>query len=324
MELFTDPAAVASTGAGTWVAVGNWDGVHLGHQAIIRDLVAEAHAGGGRAIVMGFQPHPMAILRPADAPQILQTLAERSATLTELGVDVHLTIPFNADYAARSAEDFVQETLIRDLGARRVMVGFNFTFGRGGKATAQTLETLCARYGVTVRVFEPVRMAGETVSSTAVRYALSAGEVSRARELLGRPFSLAGAIVHGDKRGRQIGFPTANLQLAPGRQLPATGVYAVRAVVLPEGTAYLSATVQDQPRYGGMLNLGRRPTFGGEELRCEVHLFDFKGDLYGRQLQVDFIGRLRGELPFSGVAALVEQLRRDEQESRRLMEGVQP
>lgn len=323
MELLTQAAAVACMGAGNWVAVGNWDGVHVGHQSIIKALVAEAHAAGGRAVVVGFHPHPMAIIRPSDAPRMLQTLPERAATLAALGVDVHLTIPFDAQYAARTAEEFADETLIRDLCARRVMVGFNFTFGRGGKATAHTLEQLCARHGVSVRVFDPVRVAGETVSSTAVRYALAGGEVSRAQEFLGRPFTLAGAVIPGDKRGRQIGYPTANLELAAGRQLPAPGVYAVRAALLPGGTAYLPPGTGPQ-RLGGMLNLGRRPTFGGEELRCEVHLFDFSADIYGQRIQVEFAERLRGEKAFGGIDALVAQLRQDEVSSRRILGGLQP
>lgn len=322
MELLTEAADVACVGAGNWVAIGNWDGVHVGHQAIISALVSEAHAAGGRAVVVGFDPHPMAVLRPAHAPRLLQTVPERAAVLAALGVDVHLTIPFTAEYAARTAESFVDETLIRDLCARRVMVGFNFTFGRGGKATARTLTDLCARHGVPVRVFDPVRVAGETVSSTAVRYALEAGEVTRAQELLGRPYSLVGEVVHGDKRGRRIGFPTANLALAAGRQLPAAGVYAVRAALLPPGAACLPPGAPGASYMGGMLNLGLRPTFGGQELRCEVHLFDFQGEIYGRRLQVEFIERLRGERAFSGIDALVAQIRQDEEAARRILEGT--
>lgn len=319
MKLTTSTADVGCPGAGNWVAVGMWDGVHLGHQAIITALVAAARAAGGQAVVVGFDPHPMAVLRPEVAPLYLQTVAERAAVLAALGVDVHLVIPFTPDFAARSPEWFVDQVLVGELCARAVMVGFNFTFGRGGRGTAQTLTDLCARHGVPVRVFAPVRVAGETVSSTAIRYLLAAGQVDRAAEMLGRPFTLSGTVVRGDQRGRTLGYPTANLALAPGRQLPAPGVYAVRVAVLPPGRDWVPPGEPGVPAWPGVLNLGRRPTFRGEDLRCEVHLLDFAGDLYGRRLQVEFVHRLREERAFAGPAELVDQIRRDAALARQVL-----
>lgn len=318
MQLVTDPAGVPRHPGGNYIAIGKWDGMHLGHQSIVRALVAAARAGGGQSVVVGFHPLPMAVLRPAEAPAVLQLLEERCVVLGALGVDVHLVIPFTMDLAATPAETFAETVLIRQLGARAVMVGFNHTFGRGGQGTARTLQEIGARHGVPVHVFEPVRLGGETVSSTAVRYLLASGDLAAAGEMLGRPFALTGTVVAGDKRGRLLGFPTANLNLAPGRQLPATGVYAVSVATLPPG---LHAVLPDQSagRHGGMLNLGYRPTFQGRSLRCEVHLLDFSGDLYGQRLQVDFIGRIRSEQAFAGVDALAAQLRQDEADARRLL-----
>lgn len=324
MELVTDPAAVPRRGAGNFVAIGKWDGMHRAHHSIIDRVVSAARAGGGQSVVMGFHPLPMALLRPADAPRYLQTTLERGDVLAALGVDVHLLMPFDRSLADRSAQSFVDEVLMAHLRPREVAVGFNFTFGRGGTGTATTLSELCGRWGVPVRVSEPVRVGGETVSSTAIRYLLAGGDVGGAAEMLGRPFSVTGTVVAGDRRGRTIGFPTANLELAPGRQLPATGVYAVRVAVLPDAVHALLPGQGEAPRFGGMLNLGWRPTFGGESLSCEVHLLGFSGDLYGRRLQVEFVTRLRPERPFPGPEALQAQLHSDREETQRVLTAFDP
>lgn len=321
MDLIATCAEVPRRGTGNLVAIGKWDGVHLAHQAVITALVTEARQSRGQSVVMGFHPLPMAILRPNAAPPILQTLEERSETLCSLGVDVHLALPFDRALADMSPEAFVRDVLVGLLQARRVMVGFNFTFGRGGRGTAETLKHLCDQYGVPVEVFDPVRIEGENVSSTEVRFSVANGEVERATALLGRPFSICGMVVGGDKRGRTIGYPTANLNLAERRQLPAGGVYVARVTILGgqdacSGPLPCQVVPRTGPAYGGMLNLGLRPTFDGKALRCEVHLFDYSGDLYGRELRVEFLQRLRGEQAFAGVAALKEQLGRDEVEAR--------
>lgn len=319
MQLVSAPSDVPPSPGGNWVAIGMWDGVHLGHQSILSALVGAAREGGGQSVVMGFHPHPMAVLRPDEAPRHLQTVEERADVLAAMGVRVHLVLPFTRELAGLEAREFVDRILLGELGARQVMVGFNFTFGRGGRGTAATLQELCGRRGVDVRIFEPVRVGGETVSSTAVRYLLAAGEVGRAAELLGRPFAVSGEVVPGDRRGRQIGFPTANLATSPGRQLPAPGVYAVRVTLLPPGRHAALPAEEGLARYGGMLNLGTRPTVGGTELRLEAHLFDFRGDLYGQRLQVEFLRRLRPERAFPDVDALARQLRQDEEASRAVL-----
>lgn len=320
MQLVTQTREITHRGTGNLLAIGKWDGVHLAHQSVIRALVAEARSTGGQSVVLGFHPLPMAVLRPEHAPPVLQTLEERAETLAEMGVDVHLVFPFNPEFASMVPEEFVRTVVVDQLKARKVMVGFNFTFGRGGLGTAETLSHLCEPYSIPVQVFDPVRIDGESVSSTEVRFYVAAGEMESAARRLGRPFSISGMVVGGDKRGRTIGYPTANLRLAGRRQLPANGVYAARATVLTgnacSGPLPCRVTPRNGPVYGGMLNLGRRPTFQGEELRCEIHLFDFQGDLYGRELRVEFLTRIRSEQTFSGIDALKAQLAQDEAEAR--------
>lgn len=320
MELVSATAQVPRRGTGNWVAIGKWDGVHLAHQAIIKELVRSARAAGGQSVVIGFHPLPMAVLRPEQAPPVIQTLEERSETLAALGVDVHLAIPFSLAFSDMQPEQFVRDVLVGELQAQQVMVGFNFTFGRGGKATANDLARLCQESGVPVRIVEPVREVGESVSSSLVRFYAANGQMERARDLLGRPFAVTGMVVGGDKRGRTIGYPTANVHLPERRQLPATGVYVVEATVLQGAPTCGALPCQVSPRtgptYGGMCNIGWRPTFNGKDLRCEVHLFDFQGDLYGKVLRVQFLSRLRAEKAFSGIDALIEQLKQDEEAAR--------
>lgn len=318
MDLLAVARDLPQRGPGNLIAIGKWDGVHMGHQAIITALVEEARRTGAQSVVMGFHPLPMAVLRPDQAPPMLQTLEERAEVMAGMGVDVHLAIPFNPAFAAISPESFVQDILVGQLNARQVMIGFNHTFGRGGKGTAQTLTQLCEPQGIPVRVFSPVRADGENVSSTEVRFYVAAGDMERTARLLGRPFAVSGVVVEGDKRGRQLGYPTANIRLAPGRQLPATGVYAARVTLLGQPEAANPEMVarkvspRSGPSFGAMLNLGWRPTFQGSDLRLEVHLFDFQGDLYGQELRVEFLHRLRGEQAFQGLDALKAQLAADE------------
>lgn len=322
MELVTSTREVPARGSGNLVAIGKWDGVHLAHQSILEALVDEAKRVGGQSVAVGFHPLPMAVLRPEAAPPMLQTLPERAEVMAQMGVDVHLAFPFDPAFAALTPEEFVREVLVGQLRAMQVMVGFNFTFGRGGKGTAEMLRQLCAPFKIPVRIFDPVRIAGENVSSTEVRFYVAEGKMEAAARLLGRPFSIRGMVIHGDKRGRQIGYPTANISLDEGRLLPVAGVYAARVSLLgqPEDAALpRSVASRSGPRYGAMLNLGRRPTFNGTELRCEAHLFDYAGDLYGQEVQVEFLNHLRSERAFPSLDALKAQLAADEQAAREVL-----
>lgn len=327
MQLIADLDAVPSHLQRPVVAIGKWDGVHVGHQAIIQALVAEARAEGAQSVVMGFHPLPMVVLRPNHAPPMIQTLAERAEFLAAMGVDLHLALPFDLEFAAMEPEVYIQQVLVEKLRPRAVLVGFNHTFGRGGRGTVGLLQQELGAQGIPVHIFDPVRVAGESVSSTEVRFHASQGDMAHCKRLLGRPFSITGQVQHGDKRGRAIGYPTANIALGERRLLPASGVYVARVTLLdgPSREAPpCEVRYRTGPVYGAMLNLGTRPTVHGSDLRCEAHLFDFEGDLYGRELRVEFLHRLRGEKAFGSLDGLRAQLALDEAEARAFLAGGEP
>ena len=277
------------------LTLGNFDGVHLGHQAILRAAAARARELGGQAVVLTFEPHPMAVLAPEKAPLIIQPLHDRLAAIRELGVDVAVLQRFTHLFAALEPEAFVRDFLCRHLELRQVVVGYNVNFGRNRAGSGETLRTLGAALGFGVDVVGPVSVPdgtrAEQVSSTRLRELLREGNMPGARRLLGRPHALRGRVVMGDQRGRTLGFPTANLHVRPGVLLPPDGVYAVLAEV-------------DGRSHPGVLNIGVRPTFAGRRRTIEAHLLDFDGDLYRRWLVVKLTVRLRGEMTFSGPEAL--------------------
>ena len=271
------------------VAVGVFDGVHLGHREVI----------GGSDTVLTFEPHPLSVIQPATAPKLLTRLDVKADLVEELGVEEMVVIPFDDAFAARSAEDFVSDVLVDALQATRVSVGRNFRFGHkaGGDAAL-----LAADERFETRVCDLVEVEGETVSSSHIRGLLAAGEVEHAIAFLGRPFQVRGEVVHGDGRGRELGFPTANL--VPDERLvrPDMGVYACRA----NGVA-------------AAINIGVRPLFEtGRGVLIEAHLIDHDDDLYGTELRIDFLSRLRGERLFDSVDALVEEIARDVERTREL------
>ena len=293
------------------VTVGNFDGVHRGHQALIRATVRAAREAGGLAIVLTFDPHPAQILTPERAPSALMTLAQKAEVMQGLGVGVLAVLPFTKALSRESPESFAGLVLEQAVGARTVVVGGDFRFGRGRSGDVTTLEALGRRMGFRVEAVPPVLEGDEPVSSSRVREALARGDVTFARSLLGRPFFIDGEVVRGAGRGRALGIPTANL--APvNATLPATGVYACRARFSGEAEAPM----------GAVANLGRRPTFGGGDVVAEVHLLDWTGDAYGRGLRLEFAGRLREERRFAGTEALLDQIRRDMDEARRILENA--
>jgi riboflavin kinase/FMN adenylyltransferase len=287
------------------VAQGTFDGIHLGHQEVIRTAVARARSLGLSAVALTFDPHPAVVLRPAEAPPELLPLEERLERIAELGPDVGLVIPFTTEFSRVEAEAFVKDVLVGLLRAREVVVGFNHTFGRGARGTAGLLEGVAAPLGVRVHVVPPRAVDGVVVSSSSVREALGRGDVRRAASLLGRPYTLRGVVGRGAARGRTLGFPTANITLA--RPLPlADGVYAGRA-----GWAGGSALA--------VVNVGIRPTFDERARLVEAHLLDVSVDLYGRPLTVTFLDRIRDERRFSTVEALRARIEEDVRVARRLL-----
>jgi riboflavin kinase / FMN adenylyltransferase len=304
---------VAAADRGTVVAIGNFDGVHLGHQAVIAAAGEAARATGAPQAVLTFEPHPRRVFRPDDPPFRLTPFRTKSRVIEGLGVDLLFTLHFDRAFSQRSAEDFIEGVLLRNLGVRHVVVGFDFTFGHGRRGTADLLKAQGRRQGFGVTVVAPASSAGGAVySSTRIREHLAAGRPREAAGLLGRFWEIDGRVEHGDRRGHSIGFPTANLGLDDYLR-PAAGVYAVRAGIDTEaGLVWQDAVA----------NLGRRPTFGGSDLRLEVHILDFAADLYGRHLRVAMIEHLRPEQKFPGIDALKAQIAADAARARAVLKAV--
>jgi riboflavin kinase/FMN adenylyltransferase len=292
---------------GAWLTIGSFDGVHRGHQEIVRKLTAGARASASPAVALTFYPHPALVLRGQRGPFYLTTTEERAALLGKLGVDVVITHPFSRQLAAMSARDFVNLLKAR-LDFRQLWVGGDFALGRGREGDIPTLSRLGQELAFSVQVIPPVEIEGQVVSSSQVRTLIASGDVHSASRWLGRPYRVAGEIVHGDGRGRTIGIPTANLATWPEQLLPAAGVYA--------GLARLG-----RKTWGAAVNLGVRPTFDGRTVlpQLEAHLLDFDGNLYAKTLQLDFIARLRGEQRFPNIQALVDQIQQDITQTRRIL-----
>ncbi|HJL14804.1 MAG TPA: bifunctional riboflavin kinase/FAD synthetase [Sandaracinaceae bacterium LLY-WYZ-13_1] len=295
----------------TVVTPGNHDGVHLGHRALLDAARERAAPDGLTVTVLTFDPHPARVLAPDRAPPLLTTLERRMRLLRDLGADRVEVLRFDRARAGQAPEDFVREVLVDRLRARGLVVGPDFRFGRGAKGDAQTLRRMGGELGFDVREVGPVRLGGETVSSTRIRAALRDGDVAAASRLLGRLHDVDGTVVEGDRRGRTIGFPTANLDCAPVL-LPSDGVYAVVARPLDGGELLR-----------GVANLGVRPTVEAGR-SVEAHFFDFGGDLYGQRLRLGFVARLRGEQKFDGLEALKAQIDADARGARAALDEADP
>jgi riboflavin kinase / FMN adenylyltransferase len=292
---------------GAVVAIGNFDGVHRGHRAVIAAARAEARALAAPLAVMTFEPHPRAFFDPATPPFRLTPLAAKARELALLGVEHLYVVAFDRAFAARSAEDFVDDVLGRDLGASCVVVGGDFHFGRGREGNLAFLERAAPARGIRVAQVAPVAIDGTVIASRRIREHLAQAELDRAAELLGRPWELEGPVVHGDKLGRTLGYPTANIDLGDMLR-PKIGIYAVE-VCLGEG----------EPWRGGVASLGYRPTVRGRDLRFEVYVFDFDGDLYGRTLRVRPIRYLRDEIALDGLDALKRKIAEDVAQARAVL-----
>jgi riboflavin kinase/FMN adenylyltransferase len=289
----------------TVVTVGTFDGVHRGHQDVLARLVQRAQALGTRSVLVTFDPHPLEVVNPTAAPQLLTVGDEKLEVLAESGIDYVAIIPFTRTLAAFDAERFVDAVLVERYRVRHLLMGHDHGFGRNRAGDENVLRALGESRGFTVEAVEPVTGAyGQAVSSTAVRRAVAGGDLDRAREGLGRHYAVGGRVVHGEQRGRLLGFPTINIPLPSSRKLlPPQGVYAVR-VQTPHGP------------FGGMLNLGPRPTFDDGAVTLEAHLFDAQGDFYGMRVRIDFLRRLRDTARFDSSQALVAQLAIDERQAR--------
>jgi len=279
------------------MTVGNFDGVHLGHRALLAAVRRHARGGGGPAVAVTFDPPPVALLNPPALRAPLTSVADRAELLHAAGADHVVLLKTEPGLLALSPEAFFEEVVLRLFRARAVVEGFNFRFGRARAGDAATLRQLCAAHGLAFEEVHPHLGDGDPVSSSRIRAALTAGEVVAAAAMLGRPYALTGVVEAGAKRGRTIGFPTANVGRIP-TLIPKDGVYAVTATV--DGRTHQAAA-----------NVGPAPTFGVDARAVEVHLLDFDGDLYGKELRVEFVRRLRDTQVFPGIAELVAQLNRD-------------
>lgn len=283
----------------SWLTIGSFDGVHLGHQEIVGNLTSGAHAAGAPAVVLTFYPHPSIVLGKRNGSFYLTSPEDKASLLTHLGVDVVITHPFNREVAAMTAAEFMNR-LNEHLGLKRLCVGYDFALGRGREGDVPTLRRLGKELGYTLEVFPPVKVDDQVVSSSRIREMLTLGEVAQAARLLGRPYSVKGEVTRGDGRGRTIGIPTANLAVWEELILPAAGVYVGQAVVSGQ-------------TFGAVTNIGIRPTFSSNSSspHIEAHILDFDGDLYSRQIELTFLQRVRSEMRFPNAQALVEQIHQD-------------
>ncbi|KIH76916.1 FMN adenylyltransferase /riboflavin kinase [Geoalkalibacter ferrihydriticus] len=305
MKVFNDLSRITRPFPGAVVTLGNFDGVHLGHREIFRRVVCRAREIDGTAAVFSFWPHPLRVLAPHRELRLINTYDEKIKLIAASCIDVFLCPPFTRELADLRPEDFVSRVLLNCIGARHIVVGYDYRFGQGRSGDADLLKKMGQRFGFGVEILAPIAQGQTVYSSTRVRRMVGAGDVRGVVALLGRHFTLEGRVVHGDHRGQSLGFPTANLATEK-ELLPAPGVYAVKA--LHEGKVYAAVA-----------NIGRKPTFGGDALSIEVHLLDFSGNLYGRSLRLYFFDRLREEKRFAGTDELCTAIRADIARARELL-----
>ncbi len=293
------------------VAIGNFDGVHLGHREILSRTVKSAHDRGKEAVVYTFDPHPRIVLNKVqDVPRI-NTEAEREQILEELGIDVLILAEFTPEYASQTPGQFVENTLVEELGVRSLFVGENYRFGKGRSGTAVMLKKTGHELGFTVHVVPSVKVDDVVVSSSEIRKLLLSGEIRRANELLGRPFKIAGKVIHGHSRGKKLGFPTANIKPEP-KLCPPDGVYAVYCI-LEDDRKNLRP---------GVMNIGWNPTFKDRKVSYEAHILDLDRDLYGQRIEMQIVDRIRSEMTFNNVDELKDQIRKDIAYSREIFSGI--
>lgn len=291
----------------TIAAIGIFDGVHLGHRRIIKAAVRAAKRSKGRSIVITFDPHPLKVLKPCQPIPSIMSTAHRMRLICELGADVCAVIKFTRRFSGLKPRDFIKKVLVDRFKASELFIGSNFVFGKNNAGSAALLKRLGPEYGFKVAIVPMVKVNGKVVSSTAIRNLIIRGKIKEASRMLGRPVTVFGTVVSGASRGRLLGYPTANID--PHHEaIPPSGVYAVRVRL-------------GNKKFGGALFIGHRPTFGEKEPVIEAHIFDFRSMIYGEDIEVTFIKRLRGVRKFAGHRKLVEQIRKDDAYARRILSG---
>ncbi|MDF2178231.1 bifunctional riboflavin kinase/FAD synthetase [Aliiglaciecola sp. CAU 1673] len=305
MELIRGLHNIRDRHKGCVLTIGKFDGVHLGHQAVLSNLIRKARQLGLPATVMVFEPQPEEVFRPDSAPARLSRLRDKYEQLKAIGVDRLLVMRFDRRFSELSATFFVEELLVKRLGIAFLVVGDDFKFGKDRQGDFSMLRSEGQKCGFEVVSTQSFRLQDSRISSTAIRRALAESDFSLAEAMLGRPYSIAGKVVHGDKKGRELGFPTANVLLKRGRS-PVTGVYAVRVDT-------------HQGIFDGVANIGIRPTVKGQRCQLEVHLFDFAQSLYGKAIDVQLVAKIRDEMKFDSLASLQVQIAKDAQVARDLL-----
>lgn len=298
----------------TTLTVGTFDGVHAGHRVLIKTVVDQAIKTGGRSVIVSFDPHPREIINPGEAGiKLLSTLKERCELLADLGIDEMVVIPFDRDFSLLTSEEFVKTIIWEKVGVSNFIIGYDHHFGRDREGTIETVKRLGLELGFTSQVVSKQEVGDKTVSSTAVRKAIQLdGDMKLATKFLERFYLLNGTVIHGDKRGKELGFPTANIQPENSSKIvPRIGVYATWVRV-------------DGEYYCGMMNIGERPTFDEASYSIEVHIIDFDKEIYGKEIQIQFVERVRDEMKFAGKDELVRQLNHDKEKVMKVLKNKKP
>jgi riboflavin kinase/FMN adenylyltransferase len=309
MQLIQHPDEITAPFKGGVITIGNFDGVHIGHQALFYEVIERAHVIDGTSIAMTFEPHPLRVLKKNHTPPLITLLEQKVELIERSGVDVLICVPFTLEFAAVTALSFVEDLLVRKIGMKAIVLGEDYAFGKNREGNIKLLSTLAPRLGFEVIVTSLIRSVqgvSERISSTAIRELVQAGEMQQACKMLGRHFQLRGIVVAGrDRGGKLLGFPTANLKIAE-ELCPKTGIYAVTV----------------ETRHGlhlGVANIGYSPTFDDRQFTVEVHILEFKESIYGEKIRVNFVKRLRGEIKFAGIEALKNQIGKDIEAARRIL-----
>ena len=307
MQIYTDLKQIKSPLEKPYVTIGNFDGVHLGHQILFSEVVSRAHKNNGTSVAITFTPHPLKVVRPEIGIKLISTCEQKRELIELANIDVLICIPFTKELATTSALDFVNEVLIKKIGVKELVVGYDYAFGKGRQGNIDFLKEQGKLHGFPVTVVEAYHVDGILVSSTEVRKLVSQGRMRDVRKLLGRYYQIRGEVKMGKQRGgSELGFPTANLQISEEDLCPRHGVYVTQVIY-------------DCKCYGGVLNIGYNPTFGEESLSAETHIFDFNKDIYGKPIKVNLLQFLRDEKKFSGPDELVAQINKDIAQAREIL-----
>jgi riboflavin kinase/FMN adenylyltransferase len=311
MELYRNLADIKKPSADSYVTVGNFDGVHLGHQMLFSEVVTNAYNNKGTSVVVTFDPHPLQVLRPEIGIKLISTYEQKVELISYAGIDVLVVIPFTREFATTSAESFVDDILISTIGVKELVVGYDYAFGKGRQGNIEFLKEQGEQKGFPVSVVEPFYVDDMLASSTKVRELVNEGRMMDVKKLLGRSYQIRGMVQEGKKRGGPVvGFPTANLHISEEDLCPRHGVYVTQVVY-------------DGKCYGGVLNIGYNPTFGGNQLSVETHIFDFNQEIYGKKIKINLLKFLRGEQKFSGPAELADQIKEDIRQAKKILSEAQ-